>query len=289
VEKAKQMIRTILVPLTAALPSERLLDAALTLGKRVNAHIRALFILPNSDAALRYIPEVILAAGVTREIIERETQEAAAEAKERFADWRTRNNLPETPGGRLDTCFANWADQIGEVEAVVTGRGRLSDLVVVPRPAPGAVQEQRCFDAAVFGSGRPTLVVGEKPLHDITDHVMIAWNGSLEASRAVLGTMPLLHLAARVSIFAAPQYEIDGVNPADLAEYLSWHGIRAHPLAGSNDDYAIGAALVSAASEQKATLIVMGAYTHSRLRQSFLGGVTRHLLAHAPVPLLMSH
>jgi len=92
-----------------------------------------------------------------------------------------------------------------------------------------------------------------------------------------------------VSIFAAPQYEIDGVNPADLAEYLSWHGIRAHPLAGSNDDYAIGAALVSAASEQKATLIVMGAYTHSRLRQSFLGGVTRHLLAHAPVPLLMSH
>jgi len=57
VEKAKQMIRTILVPLTAALPSERLLDAALTLGKRVNAHIRALFILPNSDAALRYIPK----------------------------------------------------------------------------------------------------------------------------------------------------------------------------------------------------------------------------------------
>jgi nucleotide-binding universal stress UspA family protein len=52
---------------------------------------------------------------------------------------------------------------------------------------------------------------------------------------------------------------------------------------------ATGAALVSAAAEQQATLIVMGAYTHSRLRQSFLGGVTRHLLAHAPVPLLMSH
>ena len=283
------MFRTILVPLTAELPGERVWDAALILGKQVNAHIHALFILPNPDAALGYIPDVILAAGVMREIIERETQEAAEEAKKRFVDWRTRNNLPEIPGGRLDTCVATWAEQTGEIEEVVTTRGRLSDLVVAPRPAPGAVQAQRCFDAAVFGSGRPTLVVGERPLHDITDHAMIAWNGSLEASRAVLGAMPLLHLAARVSIFAAPQYDVEGVNAAYLAEYLSWHGIRAHPLAGSNDERATGVALVSAASEQKASLIVMGAYTHSRLRQSFLGGVTRHLLAHAPVPLMMSH
>ena len=83
--------------------------------------------------------------------------------------------------------------------------------------------------------------------------------------------MPLLHLAGRVSIFAAPQYEIEGVDPVDLVASLSWHGIHAHPLPGSNDEHATGAALVSAASEQQATLIVMGAYTHSRLRQSFLG------------------
>ena len=100
---------------------------------------------------------------------------------------------------------------------------------------------------------------------------------------------PLLHLAGRVSIFAAPQYDVEGVDPADLADYLRWHGIRAHPVMSPEDDHATGATLVSAASGQRATLIVMGAYTHSRLRQSFLGGVTRHLLAHAPVPLLMSH
>ena len=123
----------------------------------------------------------------------------------------------------------------------------------------------------------------------MADRVMIAWNGSLEASRAVFGALPLLLLASRVSIFAAPQYDIDDVDPADLAEYLSWHGIRAHPVVGPKDEHATGAALISAAREQQATLIVMGAYTHSRLRQSFLGGVTRHLLAHAPVPLLMSH
>jgi nucleotide-binding universal stress UspA family protein len=283
------MIRTILVPLTAEVSGETLLDVALVLARRVNSHIRALFILPDPDAALAYLPDVILAAGVTREVIERETQEAAAKEKQRFIDWRTRNNLPETPGGRLDTCFATWAEQIGEIEAVVTRCGRLADLIVVPRPAPGSTQAQRCFDAAVFGSGHPTLVIGERVPSDIIDHVMIAWNGSLEASRAVFGAMPLLHLAGRVSIFAAPQYDVEGVDPADLADYLRWHGIRAHPVVSPEDDHATGATLVSAASGQRATLIVMGAYTHSRLRQSFLGGVTRDLLAHAPVPLLMSH
>jgi nucleotide-binding universal stress UspA family protein len=100
--------------------------------------------------------------------------------------------------------------------------------------------------------------------------------------------MPLLHLADRVSIFAAPQHDGEGVDPADLAESLSWHGIRAHRI-GAPKNQPTGAALVSAATEQQATLIVMGAYTHSRLRQRFLGGVTKHLLGHAPIPLLMTH
>jgi nucleotide-binding universal stress UspA family protein len=146
-----------------------------------------------------------------------------------------------------------------------------------------------CFDAAVFGSGRPTLFVGEKLPFDITDHVMIAWNGSLEAGRAVLGAMPLLHLANRVSIFAAPQYDAEGVDAADLVDSLSWRGIQARPVFGPQDEHSVGAALITAAADQQATLIVMGAYTHSRLRQSFLGGMTKHLLAHAPIPLLMSH
>jgi hypothetical protein len=77
-ERPTEMIRTIFVPLAAELSSEALLDAALTVAKRVNSHIRALFILPNPDTALAYLPDVILAAGVTREVIEREIKEAGA-------------------------------------------------------------------------------------------------------------------------------------------------------------------------------------------------------------------
>jgi nucleotide-binding universal stress UspA family protein len=222
-------------------------------------------------------------------VIEREALEAAAAAKDRFAAWRKRNNVAEAAGVRLDSCFASWSERLGEVETVVARFGRVSDLIVVPRPSSGSVQGQRCFDAAVFEGGRPTLAIGEKLPFALTYHVMVAWNGSLEASRAVLGAIPLLHQADRVSIFSAPQYESEGADPADLAESLQWHGIRAHLIPSPRDESSTGAALVLAAVEQQATMIAMGAYTHSRLRQSFLGGVTKHLLAHSPVPLLMSH
>ena len=212
------MIRTILVPLATELPNEALLDAALIAAKRLDAHIRALFVQPDPGAAFAYVPDVILATGVSREVIEREMLEMAAAEKDHFTAWRNRNNLPEAGGVRVDSCFASWSEQSGEIEAVVARFGRLSDLIVVQRPRPGSIHPQLCFDAAVFESGRPTLVVSDKSPLEITDHVIIAWNGSLQASRAVLGAMPLLHLADRVSIFAAPQYDEDGVDPADLAE-----------------------------------------------------------------------
>src|SRR6266567_1107010 len=96
------MIRTILLPLAQDLTSEPVLDAALSLAKRVNSHIRAMFILPDPDVALSYVPEMIFAAGATRESIERETRQAVAGAKARFDNWQTRNHVPASAGVRLD-------------------------------------------------------------------------------------------------------------------------------------------------------------------------------------------
>jgi len=127
------MIRTILLPLTAEMPSEALFDAALVLARKVNAHIRALFMLPDPDTALANISDVILAAGLTRKAIERETQEAAPQQNRHFVAWRSRNNIAEQAGGGLDTCVATWAEQTGEIEILVTCYGRLSDLILVPK------------------------------------------------------------------------------------------------------------------------------------------------------------
>ena len=283
------MMRTILVPLGRGLSSQPALDAALSLAKRLHSHIRAVYVRPDPSVAISPLPREIATAKL-RQKIERESSNEAATERASFAEWLSRNDIPETPENqRLDTCFATWLEKVGEVERVVTHFGRVSDLIVLSRFVPDNVQGQRGFDAALFGTGRPTLMVPEKLPWDLIGHVLIAWNGSREASQVVFGVLPLLHAADRVSIFSVPTPKNHGATGAELAEALSWQGIQTHQASPPRAPNSIGAALLDTAGKSNATLIVMGAYTHSRLRQSFLGGVTMHVLSEATIPVIMSH
>ena len=161
--------------------SDALLNAALSVAKRLNGHIRALFVQPHPDAAFAYLPDVILAAGVTREVIERETLEAKAAAKSHFAEWRKRNEVPEAPGVPLDSCFVSWSERLGDVETVVACLGRVSDLIVVQRPTLGSVQGQRCFDAAVFEGARRSSSANSCP----SPSLITSWLPGMAASRQV--------------------------------------------------------------------------------------------------------
>jgi hypothetical protein len=284
------MMRTILLPLFSDCGAEPALEAAFSVAKRLNSHIRTLFVRPDPDTALRYIPEVVMAGGVDRDTIDREGRQAAEAEKARFDAWRAKHKLASEPSeNRLDSRFASWAERIGEIEQVVTHFGRVSDLIVMSRFDRKNITAARCFDAAVFGTGRPTLVVPQRPPWDLLDHVMIAWNGSLEVSHAVFGALPLLHAAERVSIFSVPEVDTDEPGGGELAEALSWYGISTAHIGRTDPHLSAGAALLEAAHQRKATMIVMGAYTHSRLQQAFLGGVTRRILTEATIPVLMSH
>lgn len=288
------MMRTLLVPLAEGIDGEPALDLALSLARRLKSHVRVMFARPDPAVALSYLPDAFpLTGGLTREAIEREGEMAAAEAKARFTAWQTRREVPAiAPASRLDAFFASWLEPVGEIEALVTQYGRVSDAVVVGRFAAKDINPARVFDAAVFGAGRPTLLAPPRLPWDPLDHVMIAWNGSLEASRAVFAAMALLHAADKVTIFTSAANDGDGggadVDAGDLAESLVWHGIRACRVSAPAKE-AAGPALLAAARNREATMLVMGAYTHSRLRQSFMGGVTSHILAHADIPVLLSH
>jgi nucleotide-binding universal stress UspA family protein len=283
------MIRTILAPLAEGLDSEALLDATLPLGQKFNSHIRAVFIRPDPDTLRVLVPEIAGGAWGAYAELERKFRESVAEQRRRFEDWRARRGLPTDVAPGYDGCSASWSEQIGDIESIVTKLGRVNDLIVVERPVSAALATQSCFDAAVFGTGRPTLVLSGHQQRDITDHVMIAWNGSLEATRATAAAMPFLHRSKRVSIFTSLKYGTDTSDLGDLAEALRWHGIRTPEVVFPDKAESTGPALEAAANKHEATMLVMGAYTHSRLRQTFLGGVTEYLLAHSPIPLLMSH
>ena len=156
------MMRTILVPLGQGLSSEPALDATLSLAKRLNSHIRAVFVGPDPGVAISPLPRAI-ATTEMRRAIERESSNEAAAEKAGFDALRSRHGVPAMAADqRLDTCFASWLEEVGEIEPVITHFGRVSDLIVLSRFAPDNVQAQRCLDAALFGTGRPTLLVPEK-------------------------------------------------------------------------------------------------------------------------------
>jgi len=281
------MTISILMPLAQELPALQVFDAALWLARKLKAQVRAAYIRPDPASAASLIPDMIMASGVARDVIEREARRAADASKAWFDKWQYYNGGLAKLGVEATDWSATWSEHVGEYELVITRFGRLSDFIVLPRPGASEVVAQRCFDAAVFGTGRPTLLVGDTIPVSLTDHVLIAWNGSLEASRAVLAAMPLLDRAKRITIFTVLEYGAEAVD--DLTASLRDRGTRTPEVVFPGEEHSTGAALVASAQTHHATLIVMGAYTHSRLREAFLGGVTQHLLAHATVPLLMNH
>ena len=289
-------IRNILVPISAEAPAERQLDAAVKLARRVEGHINAVFIRPNADTVFAALPEAARKAGVTAEAIEQELAGGEAQARTAFDAWRAGHNLACEPvDGMLRGTYACIAAEMAPVEVAVLRHGRLSDLIVLNYPGAYQSATERAFDTAVFDSGRPVLLVRNTVPDEPLRHVMVAWNGSLEATRAVAGALPLLHAAERVSVFTAPWRNDDyldpgdGIRQLDLPGYLTWHGIRARSFRAGPEQKSVGAALLQAAAEHHATMLVMGAYTRSRVRAILLGGVTSHVLQNAGLPILMAH
>lgn len=142
------------------------------------------------------------------------------------------------------------------------------------------------IEAALFESGRPILIVPHAA--PAGKRVVVAWDGSAEASRAVASAMPLLRKADEVVILRAGEEAEPGARRGDLVAYLAWNGIRADEKTLCPDSRSLGPALLAAAGEAKADLLVMGAYAHHRLRRLIFGGMTRYVLAATEIPVLMA-
>jgi nucleotide-binding universal stress UspA family protein len=190
---------------------------------------------------------------------------------------------------------AEWRVDEGDVVGVVKLHARYADLTIVGqgldlKDAPGELMFLP--EELALGVGRAVLVVPRYGTFErLGERVLIAWNGSREATRAVQDALPILKRATTVTVLSIdPEGESQPRIPsADIALHLARHGIAAEAASTSSVDIGVGNALLSRAADLGADLIVMGAYGHSRMREMVLGGVTRHLLQHMTVPVLMSH
>ncbi|WP_207481520.1 universal stress protein [Arenibaculum pallidiluteum] len=287
------MMKRILVPLTGREADRQALDAAFALARPFSGHVEGIFVRLDPRDAVPMLGEGMSGALVD-EIMRTAEAEAASQARmaaDTFAaaaSAAAAETCERPPGpGRLT---AGWVETTGRADEVVPVRARLVDVVVFSRvgldtdPALPAV-----FEAALMGSARPVLLAPAAPLQTLGRSVAIAWNGGLESARAVAAAMPLLRRAETVHVLTAETSVTSGESAGQLSEYLAWQGISAKVQRINPGIDPVGGALTARAMEAGADLLVIGAYGHSRLREMILGGVTRHVVGNAALPVLMAH
>jgi nucleotide-binding universal stress UspA family protein len=184
---------------------------------------------------------------------------------------------------------ASFAAVTGREEDIVAQQARLADLTVVPHPDAGEdVSSSDALHAVLFDSGRPVLISPQVAPQTIGTRVCLAWNGTAESASSVLAAMPWMQRAEGVAILSAEGYQRRGPGAADLAAYLALHDVHAEQVMFRSVGNSVGAGLLAAAAAFRCDLLSMGAYSHSRLRQLILGGVTRHVLENSKLPVMMS-
>jgi nucleotide-binding universal stress UspA family protein len=253
------------------------LALAFTLGERFGAHVVGLFAL---EAAR--IPSYALAE-TGQLVLEMERKRRAEEARAAETDFRQ--------AARRSAAGSEWRLSMDDAAAALRLSARYADLVVAAQPEPPAPLDVSFAGELVLGAGRPVLLVPYAGhFADAGKRVLIAWNASREAARAVADALPILVRADAVDVVVfAPGGDHGEVPGADLAHYLARHGVKANAAVDAAPEVAIGERILTRAADTDADLIVMGAYGRSRLSELVLGGATRSLLAAMTVPVLMAH
>lgn len=287
-------IASVLTALNGDESSAATLRAALTVGRAFDAYVEVLHVQLEPERALPIIGEGMSAVTIDSILDSaRQSAEARAEkAQSLFQEAAAELALPLTTSdadaepGRFAVA---WTQTTGDEPREVAERSRLFDLTVLARPnqdenfGAWAVMEE-----ALFHSGRPVLVAPPEPPKSVGRSMVFAWSDTREFARSLWAALPLLKQAEKVVVVSVGDKE-DELRPARLVRALSRHGVVAETKLPSAKGRDVGETLLATAAELEADLLVMGAYGHSRLREFALGGVTRHVLENAQLPVLMCH
>jgi nucleotide-binding universal stress UspA family protein len=209
-------------------------------------------------------------------------EEAAVGPKDRFMRTLKQEQL-----------LGEWQTIVGLPSSYMARYAAGSDLVVIGQHNPDQSSGLDKPADVVLGCGRPVLVVpyfGLLPYNIVDGQVLVAWNGSREVQRAVQEALPILGLAKGITVLSVnPEEDADIVLQAEMVAHLERHGLAAIPETIRTDSLATADIVLDRAKEITADLVVMGAYGHSRLRETFLGGMTHDMLRDTTRPLLISH
>lgn len=276
--------KTLLTVLTDPDRISRPLDQAIALSEAYQAHVDAVCLgLDLTQAGFFY-------AGADVAMIQSSVQQATEDA----------GTIEAAVRKQLDESGVLYATDKGVAQLADLGRhvaraGRFCDLAVFGRPygeGQGSDAEA-VVEAALFGARVPVLIVpDEGPVLRSPQRVVVAWNSSVEAMCAIRAAIPVLKEAqtVHVTVIDPPSHGPERSDPGGaLAQFLARHDIRCEIDVLSKTMPRVSEILNRHVTDKDADLVVMGAYGHSRLSEAIIGGSTREMLEHAPVPVLMAH
>jgi nucleotide-binding universal stress UspA family protein len=276
------MIKDLVVNLTLSADRDPAAQFAVSIAATFEAHIAAIA-FAYDPAIMPTVMNGLSVAWVDTQRIE--NRAAAQEAVDRFEAAAKREGL-SAEHRIIEASLGKAANLFGRIT-------RRFDLAVVGQMDPErTLPDDLLIEAALFESGRPVVVVPYIQKEGLKlDRVLVCWDGSRSAARAVADSLPFLKRGKLIEIVmvASRSGKVDELPGADLGEHLARHNLDVEVKRLVAADIDVSNVVLSYAADCAADFIVMGGYGHSRLREFVLGGATRGILESMTVPVLMAH
>ncbi len=272
-------IKTILLHLNNDSQLDARIETALGLAVEHDAHVIGLYTISQvtvPTSFMGYVPPEFIEQ--TRKVEE----ENAAAAKAKL----------EALAAKVDRSIEVVIEE-GYAPDLLNAHALAADLVVVGQGDPDAennAQTRYIAEEIVVSSPRPVLIIPFAGKYaNFGNHVIVAWNNTREASRALHEALPFLKKADKVTLLRVNATEDESFETSHILAHLERHGIKATFKSGHWPDLAVGDAILDALVDYSGDMLVMGAYGHSRLREMILGGATKNILEHMTAPVLFAH
>lgn len=268
-------------------------QAALMLGKEHEAHIRFLHLSPDPGAHSGLYGEGVLVSSEIVAAIENENKARLEAAKRHISAMTAKYHIPldgpQSPAHRISASFRHLT---GNMDRLVAREGRVCDLIIMGK---NDTMKYDTMTPALFNTGRPVLLIpsikGTPVMSWNERKVAIAWDGGMEAARALYNALPLVRKSKAMHLLVAREHgkAFDLEAQQIVMEYLNAHGFHPNIVVADRGDRSIGETLLEKVKELGSDLLIMGAYGHSMFREMVLGGVTEHVLSHGDIPIFLSH
>jgi len=286
-------LKRLLVPLLEGDADRNTLLQAVEVAELWQAHVTVMhsgghlseLVSPESPQHSRFKPPLQVEA---RSLVA-ERMKAAQDEFETLATERGWS-IADAPRTGLN-CSMSFNARRGTVETAVQELAIYHDAIVFARDPSVSAKELvalGAIKAALENCGRPLLILARQLARPFATSVAIAWNGSIEGAHAVSAALPILKRAKSVHVITVATQKTASEQATPMQDYLSWHGIPCTVHTPARGGGSVGSTILREIESLGANLLVSGGYTHNRVRQAVLGGVTHDLLSQERVSLLLA-